>query len=92
MATLQVGICASIWIGRPFLGDPFAARFQRITIIYWLSFLLLVLCAVHIRWKSRLTLVKGLMLLGVVLLNIVTVIEPVSNFGSRYHSDHQAKI
>ena len=32
------------------------------------------------------------MLLGVVLLNIVTVIEPLSNFGSRYHSDHQAKI
>jgi hypothetical protein len=92
MATLQVGISASIWIGMPFLDDPFAAGFQSITIIYWLSFLLLALCEVHIRSKSSLNLVKGLMLLGVVLLNIVTVIEPVGNFGSRYHSEHQAKI
>ena len=37
MATLCLGIVLSTYMGRTFLGNPLAARYQTIVMVYWLS-------------------------------------------------------
>ena len=37
MATLCLGIVLSTYMGRTFIGDPLAARYQTIVMVYWLS-------------------------------------------------------
>lgn len=92
MATLQLGICCSIWLGRIGLSDPTSPRYQSITIVYWLSVILLLLCAARQRRKAQVELLMSLALVGAVLLNVLTTLRPVGNLPFMYHQVQQEKV
>lgn len=89
LATLQVAISASIWFGRADVNQPFAPRYQGITVIYWLSIVLLLLCIVHRKWPARFTVAAAAVTLFGILLSVVTIVRPVAPFEEKYRHVQQ---
>jgi hypothetical protein len=84
LATLQVVISSSIWFGRADVNHPFAPRYQGITVIYWLSVVLLMLCEVNRRWPVRFPAAAVAVTLFGILLSVATIVRPVAPFEEKY--------